>query len=482
MSENWWNNFRKKHLGPKLLINAHNNLGETKMRGKCSINLAFCTSEEGLSFDELVLRVTELFKGADGLSKMVSVIVSLLQEIMIGRLSKSHTLPHISCCSHPYLCLHDRRKRRFKCSLGNVTLDLWRVRCRHCGHTHLLLANWLKFPSLYSRKSSEFEKIVIEAVTGTSYRRASAQIVNDHLPHVPKSTMNDWLLRTDCDELRFDASRHKGPMQVFADGTYVKGGGSSGKAVKRDIKIALGVDGQNRVFPIGTYVGRTWQEIAGKWHDENIRFAPGSVLITDGETGLAESLAEYADEIQRCQWHIDHDLYHMCRLDGKRNAFSAPIRRELRQIMAIELPEEDYQPVSEDLRNLIEKDMKAAEAKVEGLITRISNSGCRAAALYLERAKHGMFGYVRRWLRFGIACPKASSMIERVMRELGRRLKKIAYGWSDRGAEKMAKIILRKFTRQAEWDAYWKEKTNTQVPHFQIRMDGRIMATSPELQ
>ena len=42
------------------------------------------------------------------------------------------------------------------------------------------------------------------------------------------------------------------------------------------------------------------------------------------------------------------------------------------------------------------------------------------------RAKIGMFGYIRRWLKWGLISPRASSMVERVMREHGRRLKKTA--------------------------------------------------------
>ena len=38
-------------------------------------------------------------------------------------------------------------------------------------------------------------------------------------------------------------------------------------------------------------------------------------------------------------------------------------------------------------------------------------------------------------------------MIERVMRELGRRIKNIAYGWSDRGVTKIARIILKRFAK-----------------------------------
>ncbi len=450
------------------------------MRGQCNMTLDFFTANEGFSFDELVLRINELFKGPNGLAQIASVIVGLLQEVMVSRLAKSRSLPHIQCCDAPHLCVHDHRNRSFKCSIGTVRLSLHRVRCKNCGRKSLLLGNWLRFPAPNSRKSNEFEKIVIEAATGTSYRRASVQLVREHLPCVPKSTMNDWLLRTGCDELSFDSPHHKSPMQVYADGTYVKGPGKNGKAVKRDVKVAFGVNRENQVFPIGTYTGKTWQEIAEEWRTQKINFPEGSVLIADGEVGLAESLAGYVSDIQRCQWHIDHDLYHMCRLDGKLNSFSAPIRKELRHVMGIELPEEDYSPVPDEQREVIKSDLKQAEAKVDALISRMQSAGCTVAARYLEKAKHGMFGYVRRWLRFGIVCPKASSMVERVMRELGRRLKRIAYGWSPKGAEKMSRIILKRFTQPKEWEAYWKRITDTLVPRFWIRFDGRIKADSPE--
>ena len=42
------------------------------------------------------------------------------------------------------------------------------------------------------------------------------------------------------------------------------------------------------------------------------------------------------------------------------------------------------------------------------------------------RAKIGMFGYIRGWLKWGLISPRAFSVIERIMRELGRRLKKTA--------------------------------------------------------
>ncbi len=46
------------------------------------------------------------------------------------------------------------------------------------------------------------------------------------------------------------------------------------------------------------------------------------------------------------------------------------------------------------------------------------------------------------------------------MRELGRRIKKIAYGWSDKGVTKIARIILKRFTDSSEWENYWDKKMN----------------------
>ena len=51
-------------------------------------------------------------------------------------------------------------------------------------------------------------------------------------------------------------------------------------------------------------------------------------------------------------------------------------------------------------------------------------------------------------------------MVERVMRELARRIKKIAYGWSDKGVTKVARIILKRFTNAKEWEEYWMNKMN----------------------
>jgi hypothetical protein len=426
------------------------------MQGKINLDLRFCTSDNGFSFEELVVRLSDLFH-KQGFSIVLELIVGLVQEVLVGRLKNDDYSP-VSCCEGARFHLHDRRRRTVRCSLGPVRMNLWRVKCCGCGKKHTLLADFLQLGS-YQTKTNELEQIVVEAACGTSYRRAVQDMGRDHVINIPHTTAHDWVMRTDCDEIELSPNVvGKDPLQILADGTGFKGEAKNGAARKGDLKVVMGVNPAGEVIPLGTYAGKSWKDISAEWKKNEMKLPDGSVLVSDGEPGLADAFAEYASEQQRCHWHIDRDLYHAFWQDGAGNKVSKPIRKALRGVLAIELPEEDFQQVGESEKDEIEERMENAESAVDKLISFLERKGYQAASNYLYNAKRGMFGYVRRWLKWGIICPRASSMIERVMRELGRRLKNIAYGWSDKGAQKMARIILKKFADAEEWQKYWKDK------------------------
>ncbi len=144
--------------------------------------------------------------------------------------------------------------------------------------------------------------------------------------------------------------------------------------------------------------------------------------------------------------------------NGGRKVDSKPIQEALVGALAIELPQKDFKQVSEQEKDDIEERMEKTEAAIDQLIGYLQGHGYEAAATYMRRAKIGMFGYIRRWLKWGLIFPRASSMVERVMRELGRRIKKIAYGWSDKGVTKVARIILKRFANASEWEDYWQKR------------------------
>jgi hypothetical protein len=74
----------------------------------------------------------------------------------------------------------------------------------------------------------------------------------------------------------------------------------------------------------------------------------------------------------------------------------------------------------------------------------------------VAQAQGRLFSYVDFWLQTGVISPRTSSYIERLMRELGRRLKRIAFGWSAAGEANMARIIIRRLYSPQQWADYWK--------------------------
>ena len=66
----------------------------------------------------------------------------------------------------------------------------------------------------------------------------------------------------------------------------------------------------------------------------------------------------------------------------------------------------------------------------------------------MEKLSQRIFTNIELWLKTGVIAPKTTSMLERIFREIGRRIKRIAWGWSDDAATKISKmIILKKYSK-----------------------------------
>lgn len=100
-----------------------------------------------------------------------------------------------------------------------------------------------------------------------------------------------------------------------------------------------------------------------------------------------------------------------------------------RRLLAIELPEEDMEELSPRKRLELGRRIESAEAELADLQQAFLEKGYDRAATYVGNAKDRLFGYLRTWMATGIACPRATSIIENLIRELVRRLKKIGWNW-----------------------------------------------------
>ncbi|MCR5752564.1 MAG: hypothetical protein K6G91_11440 [Kiritimatiellae bacterium] len=413
--------------------------------------------------DELIYRMEEL-ANKKAFPQLLKTIVLLVDENLRLKVMLKQPLPEkCGCiCEHPDLVLDGGMPRKIRTRLGVVELPrTTRVKCKHCGKTFVPLALMCGLEK-HQTMSNELAKLVLEQCAQESYRVAAGNIHEMTAAKECHSTFRRWVLKTDADEISVpEGTMGSVPGVLYADGTKCKSIGADGHACKGDVKVLLGVRNEGTVFPIGTWTGHeTWQEISDQLAKRQVKFPDGTILVCDGEIGLAESLSKLASDEQRCQWHVVHDTYHAMWQDGGRMPDVRPVQDRLKRIMAIELPKESFETVSGEKKDALRKKTEEAEKEMDELIGEVRRGGFEKTGDYLERAKSAMFNYVRRWLALGIACPRASSFIERTMRELGLRLKKMAYGWKDAGLNKVSSILLKMFADDESWQAYWKEHMN----------------------
>jgi hypothetical protein len=129
-------------------------------------------------------------------------------------------------------------------------------------------------------------------------------------------------------------------------------------------------------------------------------------------------------------------------------------QKQLAGLLAIELPAQEYEPVREQDQAECRQRINQAQGELERLAGMLAHKGYHQAATYVASATHRLFSYVRFWLQTGVAAARTTSLLERLMRELGRRLKRIAFGWSQAGAAKMARILIKKICDPQQWAAY----------------------------
>jgi len=424
-------------------------------------------SEDGFSLDELIIRTKELFD-SEGIAGFVSLLLELVDAHLCWRLI--HQRPGWQpkpCCEQPDYELQNRVARRIRTSIGVIHLSWRRLRCRCCGRSLLPLREFVGL-CRYQSKSNELAKIVIEVVSEQNYRRATRHLDTIGLIPVPKSTAHRWVATSDCDEI--PAVTQSLPS-LLVDGTGYKRRPDPPAGIDNqgEVRIALGIDDHGTVIPLGAWTDKTWEEIGQALSPAQPQGTlRHGVLVSDGEPGLAEGLAQLVNHQQRCQWHQVHDLDYQMYRDSAPVRYRRERQRELAGIIGIELPATDFKVVPDADKAALAQATDQAEQEVLGLIDKLVTKGYHHAAEYVRNAKDRLFTYIRVWLACGLVTPRVSSLLERMMREIGRRLKRIAFGWSERGAAQMTRIIIKRFTSADQWNAYWNAK---------LRITGRVTLT-----
>jgi hypothetical protein len=82
-------------------------------------------------------------------------------------------------------------------------------------------------------------------------------------------------------------------------------------------------------------------------------------------------------------------------------------------------------------KQTVQKQYESRKAEIKELINIFKEKGYHLGVAYLENLTQRLFTHVEIWLRTGVITPKTTSLLERIFREIGRRIKRIAWGWSD---------------------------------------------------
>lgn len=131
---------------------------------------------------------------------------------------------------------------------------------------------------------------------------------------------------------------------------------------------------------------------------------------------------------------------------------------QVSKIFEIEIPEKDFEQVSIGDLLAINQKIKDCELEIKKLSELLSSKGYSQAATYLSNARDDLFTYLRYWMKTGIVTPRVTSKLERLMREINRRIKKFAFNWSEKGAAIITRIIIQLICSPKEWENYWVQR------------------------
>jgi len=390
------------------------------------------------------------------------VLEGYQEEVLDAVCSRGHAAEKLAWCAHRDKRHPGRRcegrsfqragswneDRRLRGERGEVSFRPKMVSCRRCGRhvTPILAALELR---AHQTQTEQLLCKVVEAVSDTSYRRSIDQLsVLAEVP-VAKSTAHRWAASVEM------PVQPSGKSDVLAaDGTGFK----NQQTDKGQVRLVLKIGPEKSVTPVGVWAGKTWEQIAAEV--QQVQEGQARLFVSDGERGIEEWLGRLAEGSQRCQWHTSREVGYALWEDDLPRPERDALRRHVSRLVAVEVPEEDVEFVSEAEKQALNQRIQEAEKQIEALQAEFEQKGYPKAATYLRRARDQLFSHLRLWLQTGIVAPRTTSIVENLIRELVRRLKKIGWNWSDAGAERLGRfVMIRRYDAEA-WQRFWQERMN----------------------
>ena len=144
------------------------------------------------------------------------------------------------------------RKRTISTVFGKLQLATRVAKCCTCGAQYSPLLDALKIAP-YSRKESNFEHEVIEAVIDTNYRR----LIEGRSIDISLGGIHNLVVGSDVDKLEEIPVDLDDLSAIIADGTGYK----RQLGAKGELRSVIGITNSGKVEPLGTFVNTQWSDI-----------------------------------------------------------------------------------------------------------------------------------------------------------------------------------------------------------------------------
>ena len=435
------------------------------MQESIALNMLIATSDDGFSLDEFVICLKE-FAMKEGLPGVAAFILRLVDEylqVLRMKVPKSNRsrCPH---CGGQELAVKHVEPRQMTTSIGEVKFSWRRLICLSCRKTHVPLRDYLKLERWQS-KTGELARVAVETFCEQSYRRGTAHFSTIGVNPVARSTGQRWIMETQsaqCDQKCEDVAA------IMADATGYKRrpDTSAGMDNAGEVRVSIGLKRNGQWVPLGAHTQETWDQIAAQigvcvGQDQH----KPELAVVDGGRGMAEAFSKVANSVQRCEWHLVSQLRYALYDDKVKKPGQQEYLDKLAALLHVQVPTAEIETIKPEERAELEKKLIGLAGEMDELIGTLERNDHPQAAGYLRASQAHTFRWLAFWLKTGFRCPRTTSYLERLMREIGRRLKKIAFGWSEKGAAQMTRILIRKIVNPQEWEDYWKKA---------LRLDGNV--------
>lgn len=297
-----------------------------------------------------------------------------------------------------------------------LTLPQMQVECKACGKK-MFISRALLGIEKYQKMSSTTQKMMALIGALTTFRVAEKIL---GLVGVVINRMKVWrCVQTVGKTISFDLDTKELPSGE-ADGTGIPINGIKKRGMELKVFIQKKVKGGVRIagLAIGKY-DSGWDKLFEPLR-EKIKSFKTFLLVTDGDTSIFKGVKCLNVILQRCLWHIPHQLKHCLWADGvkRKSDYYKEVTGKIYDITAIRPHME-----TDDIEAVLCEKLK----RLDALIALCQERGYKRCESYLVNAKPDMFSALK--LRLN---GKSSSLVERVMRTVNMRVN--VGKWSPEGA------------------------------------------------